>query len=151
MKPLLLACLLLIATTCTAQSYYKEFSRIKYIIKDRIDNHQVPSISIAVVKGNNILWEESFGYADKEQQQKATVNTPYYLASISKTMTATAIMKLARRKMIRLDSPANKYMRYTEVNGELWDARKATIKTLLTHTSGITSYGYSCTLNTDEC
>src|ERR1044071_775068 len=105
----------------TAQAQEYDFSKIRSIINDRIDNHQVPSISIAVVKGNKIVWEESFGFADKERKIKATVNTPYYVASVTKTITATALMKLAEEKKINLDSPVNTYLSAAKMSSDLWD------------------------------
>src|SRR5262245_13203774 len=86
-----------------------DFGKARAIINDHITNKKFPSISIAVVRGGKIIWEEGFGYADIEHKRKATPSTPYYTASITKTMTATALMKLSEQKLVNLDSPVNRY------------------------------------------
>jgi CubicO group peptidase (beta-lactamase class C family) len=146
MKTLIAFLFLLITFGGIAQqkNLQPDFSKARAIINDRIDNHQVPSISIAVVKDGKILWEESFGYADKENQQKATVNTPYYLASVSKTITATAIMKLAEQKLLNLDSPVNKYLGGGKVSSPMWNAKEATVSRVMSHTSGLTTFDFWC-------
>lgn len=141
--------LLTLTTPLSAQTY--NFSRVRTIINDRIANYNVPSISIAVVKDGKIIWEEGFGYADRENQQKATAHTSYYLASISKTMTATALMKLAEQKLINIDSPVNKYLRGAKVSSTMWDANKATVKMVMSHTSGLTTFNFWCRTDSLSC
>jgi CubicO group peptidase (beta-lactamase class C family) len=144
MRSPILACLLSsVAINCLSQSQ-PDFSKVREIIVDRINNNKVPSVSIAVVKDGKILWEEGFGYADREKQLKATAHTSYCLASISKTITATAVMQLAEKKKLDLDSPANKYLGKGKLNSTLWDPRGATVRSLMNHTSGLTTYDYWC-------
>src|SRR5262249_19499012 len=97
-----LAALALFLITCAAplaaqsrdHSSGGNFSEISTALQKRVDSGAVPSIAIAVARGGKIIWEQAFGKGDIEGQQIATVNTPYYVASISKTMTATALMSL---------------------------------------------------------
>jgi ABC-type antimicrobial peptide transport system permease subunit len=53
-----------------------------------------PSIAVAVARGNEILWEEGFGWIDHPGGTAATPHTLYYVASVTKTITATALMIL---------------------------------------------------------
>ncbi|MGC3945583.1 MAG: serine hydrolase domain-containing protein [Chryseolinea sp.] len=138
-----------IVSAAIAQS--RDFPKAKAIINEYVNNKQFPSISIAVVKDGKIIWEESFGYADKEAGRKATPHTPYYTASITKTMTATALMKMAEQKMISIDSPVNKYLRRTKISSYLWDAHKATLKAVMSHTSGITTFNFWCRTDSLTC
>jgi CubicO group peptidase (beta-lactamase class C family) len=138
--------------SCMAQTNPQpDFSNVKAIINDRIANHQVPSVSIAVVKGGKIIWEESFGYADKENQRKATIDTPYNLASISKTITATAIMKLAEEKRLNVDYPVNNYLKGGKVNSPMFNAEEATVKRVMSHTSGLTTFNFWCRTDSVTC
>ena len=121
-----------------------DFSKAKAIINDYITNKKFPSISVAVVKNGKIIWEDGFGYADLEHKRKATPATPYYTASITKTMTATALMKLSEQGLINLDSPVNKYLKRWKVTSYRWDARKATVKSVMSHTSGLTTFNFWC-------
>jgi CubicO group peptidase (beta-lactamase class C family) len=73
------------------------------LIKDRMAAESIPSFSVAVARKGKILWEESFGWADRENKVPATAHTPYYLASVTKSITATAIMVLHERKQLDID------------------------------------------------
>jgi CubicO group peptidase (beta-lactamase class C family) len=75
--------------------------------------------------------------ADRERMVPATQHTMYSLASISKPITATALMKLVERGRIQLDRPVNEYLgagRLTTAGG---DASRATVRHVLTHTAGL--------------
>jgi serine beta-lactamase-like protein LACTB len=69
----------------------------------------VPGISVAVVEGGEYVWSEGFGMADLENFVPATPQTLYRLASISKSLTATAAMQLWEREKLDLDAPVQKY------------------------------------------
>ena len=75
-----------------------EFETIRNRIKHRLVRDQVPSLAVAVARDGKIIWEEGFGWADREERRRATAHTMYSLASISKPITATGLMVLAERK-----------------------------------------------------
>jgi CubicO group peptidase (beta-lactamase class C family) len=77
----------------------------------------LPGLTIAVARGDSILWEEGFGWANRETRVSATPQTPFYLASLSKTITATALMVLREQGRLDLDRPANDYLGTTP----LWE------------------------------
>src|SRR5262249_20588991 len=58
------------------------------------------SVSIAVAQHGAIVWEEAFGWADRDRKVRSTPNTMYSLASISKPFTATGLMVLVERGKI---------------------------------------------------
>ncbi len=63
-------------------------------IRRLIDSATVPSVALAVAHDGRVIWEEGFGFADLEGRVPATPSTLYSLTSISKPMTATALMQL---------------------------------------------------------
>ncbi|MBE7169006.1 MAG: beta-lactamase family protein [Williamsia sp.] len=128
-----------------------DFTNAKNNIKSQIDNNHVPSIAVAVVKNQKILWEESFGYSNRELKINSTIHTPYYVASVTKLMTAMAVMKLSEKRQINLDSPANKYLLHAKISSPFWNASEATIRRLLQHTSGLTTYDKECYPNLESC
>jgi serine beta-lactamase-like protein LACTB, mitochondrial len=69
----------------------------------------IPGISVAVVEKGEYVWSEGFGMADLENFVPATPQTLYRLASISKSLTATAAMELWERGKLDLDTPVQKY------------------------------------------
>lgn len=71
--------------------------------------NSVPGISIAVVDGGELVWSQGFGMADLENFVPASSSTLFRLASISKTITATAVMQLSERGKLDLDAEVQKY------------------------------------------
>jgi CubicO group peptidase (beta-lactamase class C family) len=69
----------------------------------------VPGLSAAVVEDGRFEWAAGFGMADLENNVPATEHTLYRLASISKSLTATAAMQLFERGQLDLDAPVQKY------------------------------------------
>jgi len=71
--------------------------------------NSVPGISVAVVQDGELLWSQGFGMADLENFVPATSSTLFRLGSISKPITATAIMQLSERGKLDLDAEVQKY------------------------------------------
>lgn len=117
----------------------------------RVDSGPPPSIAIAVARHGKIVWEHAFGKSDIERQQVATVNTPYFIASISKTITATALMRLAAQKKVDLDRPVNTYLRNTKITSPMWDVSQVTLRRLANHTAGLATYARGCLVDDSAC
>jgi CubicO group peptidase (beta-lactamase class C family) len=143
--------ILVVATGNAQKTTQPDFTKVRAIINDAIDNHQLPSATITVVKDGKIIWEEGFGYADRENKRKATPHTPYASASITKTMTATALMKMQEQKLINIDSPVNKYLKGANLSSFKWDAGKATVRMIMSHTSGLTTFNFWCRTDSLTC
>jgi len=94
-------------TTTSTQKHKPDFAKARKYIQEQMATQSIPSITLSVVSGKEILWEEGFGLADRENHIKATELTPYSLASVTKSITGTAIMMLQERKQLNLDHPVN--------------------------------------------
>ena len=105
-----------------------------YII-DFMDNLNIPGLSAGIVKSNEIVWKNSYGYANLEENIKVENTTLFMLASISKTITGTAVMQLFEQDYFDLDDSINDYLPF-QVNHPLYDT-DITFKMLVTHTSSI--------------
>ena len=101
---------------------------------------QLPSITVAAARDGNIVWEESFGWADVERQVKATPHTMYALASTSKVFTATGLMVLVERGQIDLDRPVGDYLDDPGLRAFEGDLSDVTLRRIFTHTSGLPRY-----------
>ena len=95
------------------------------------------SVSVAVAQHGAIVWEEAFGWADRDKKIRATPNTMYSLASISKPFTASGLMILVERGKVDLDRPANDYLGTGKLTGLAGDASGATVRRVLSHTAGL--------------
>src|SRR5580704_11838528 len=69
----------------------------------------VPGLSVAVIESGEYEWSQGFGLADLENNVPASERTLFRLASISKSLTATAAMELWERGKLDLDAPVQKY------------------------------------------
>lgn len=98
-------------------------------------NKKIPSISAGISKNDKIIWLGVRGIADLELLTNATYNSLYRIASISKPITAAAILQLYERGVIDLDQDVRKYV--PSFPAKKW---KVTIRQLLNHTSGIRGY-----------
>lgn len=96
----------------------------------------VPGLSAAVASGEAVVWAQGFGTADLEQQVPVRADTVFRIASISKPITATAVMQLVERGLVSLDDPIQRYVPGfpRKPQGEV------RVRHLLTHTSGIRHY-----------
>jgi CubicO group peptidase (beta-lactamase class C family) len=104
--------------------------------KDRV----FPSLAIAVAKDGKIIWEEGFGWADVKKKIRATPDTMYSLASISKPVTATGVLRLVQEGKVDLDRPINDYLGNQGVTALAGNARDATVRRVLSHKSGLPEY-----------
>jgi CubicO group peptidase (beta-lactamase class C family) len=120
-----------------------DFSRVRKLIQEQMVENALPSISVAVARRGEILWEEGFGWADRENRIPATEHTMYYLASVTKTITATAVMVLRERRHLDLDRPVNDYLGSARVSSPVWNPAEATVRRVATHTAGLTTFAQS--------
>jgi len=113
------------------------FDGLRVGIRRRMAEDQIPSLAVAVARDGEIIWEEGFGWADRENRVRADEHTMYSLASISKPITATGLMVLVERGLIDLDAPANRHLGPAKLKACVGNAREATIRRLANHTSGL--------------
>ncbi len=99
-----------------------------------------PSISIAVSQGSHVVWQEAFGWANREREVRATPETMYTLASLSKPITATALMMLRDRGLISLDQSVNDYLGDQKIVAGVGNASEATVRRVAQHTAGLPGY-----------
>ena len=78
--------------------------------KSLMEQRGWPSLSIAVVLDQKIIYSDAFGYADVDKKIPATINTIYRIASMTKLFNATMLMQLAERGKVDLNDPLIKYI-----------------------------------------
>jgi CubicO group peptidase (beta-lactamase class C family) len=103
-------------------------------VEEKISTEGVPGLSIAVVKGDRVVWMRGFGFADLASSTAATPQTSYLWFSMTKIATATAVVRLAERGRIDLDAPADEYYRGFKVVSQ---PTPVSIRHLLSHSSGL--------------
>ena len=91
--------------------------------------------SFLVAKNGQIIFEKYNGFANKNEGTKITAETPVQIASVSKVLTATAILKLVNAGKIDLDQKVNTILK-------TFPYEECTIRMLLSHRTGMRNYAY---------
>lgn len=128
-----------VRTSRKSASTSLDFEAVRQQIVEAVARGEATGIAVAVTRGQNILWEEGFGWANRERGLKATANTPFSLASITKPFTTTTVMTLVAEGKLRLDDAANKYLRQSKIQGPNGDPSEATLRRLGAHAGGLPS------------
>lgn len=113
----------------------QEVQQIDSFIK-ALHNRGLFNGTLLVARNGGIVYHESMGVADRSTGDSITNEMPYQMASVSKPITAAAIMLLVQQGEIQVEDKITKYF------PELMQFNQVTIKHLLTHTSGIPDYIY---------
>lgn len=97
---------------------------------------RIPSLTMALTAGDEILWSRGFGNANLRTRTPATPETVYIIASTLKPMIATVVMQLVEEGLIGLDDPVSPHLGDLAIRGED-PSTPITVRHLLTHTSGL--------------
>jgi CubicO group peptidase (beta-lactamase class C family) len=112
-------------------------------IWDRMKQYRVPGVSIAVINGNEIEWEEGYGVKEAGGTDPVTPDTLFQAASISKPVTAAAALYYVEKGTLGLDEDVNTRLRSWKVPENQWTRKeKVTLRELLSHTAGLTVSGF---------
>jgi CubicO group peptidase (beta-lactamase class C family) len=79
-------------------------TKFKMRVEGLREKFSIPGLSLAVLHQQQILFAEGFGYANLEKKIPATPETPYNIASLTKTFSAAALMKLVEEGRLNLDA-----------------------------------------------
>ncbi len=111
-------------------------------LADRMAALHVPGVSIAVIRDGAIEWARGFGVI-RIGGPAVTPDTLFQAASISKPVSALAVLRLVESEKLNLDTDVNQYLKTWKVPENQFTAKaKVTLRTLLTHTAGMTVHGF---------
>lgn len=113
------------------------FETIRAHILTRVKSGEIPSMAVGVSRRGEIVWEEAFGWADRESGVPATPETVYPIGSLSKSITATGIMILVERGVIGLDDPVGTFIPQGSLTVYEGEREAVTIRRVLHMTAGI--------------
>ncbi len=102
-----------------------------------LKQYRIPGCSLALVQDGEIVWSEAYGYADLDRGRVLTADTPMRVQSISKSVTAWAVMKLVEEGAIELDAPISRYLKSWQFPESPYSTEGVTIRRLLSHTAGL--------------
>ena len=118
-----------------AETHVEIAGRLSEYIEHQIADKGIPSIAIALIDGNQVVWANAFGIANPETGERATVDTIYRVGSISKLFTDIGIMQLVERGEIDLDAPVTDYLPGFRPENPF--ETPITLRQLMSHRSGL--------------
>ena len=144
MRRLLVLALSLVAVApAQGQSGQFDLNKTKTVltglIEKAIAETGVPSISIALVRNDSVVWKAAFGYSNVRMKVPATPETFYSTGSTFKAATSTAIMQLVEQGKLQLDHPINRYLGEHQVKDRIQVEKPVTFRHILSHWSGLTA------------
>ena len=119
----------------TARAGTPDVARIDAFVRDQVQRHGIPGLALALVEGDRIVHLAGYGKAD-QSGRPVTPQTPFIVASISKSLTALAVMQLVEAGKVELDAPVQRYLPEFQL-ADRSASGQITVRQLLLHTSGI--------------
>ncbi len=98
----------------------------------------IPGLSAVILQDNQVVWERGFGYRDVEASHAATPDTPYAIADLTQTITATLLLHCTERGVVDLSAPLRDWLPDAE-------SSHTTLRQLLTHAAPAGALGYRYT------
>jgi CubicO group peptidase (beta-lactamase class C family) len=123
------------AATATSSASGVSIARIDAFVRDQMDENDFPGVALALVHGDRLVHLRGFGEAAQDGRP-VTPQTPFILGSVSKAVTAVAVMQLVEAGKVALDAPVTRYLPWFRLS-DAHASRRITVRQLLAHTSGI--------------
>lgn len=114
---------------------------LERFLKKQLEGAAIPGMAVGVARAGKVTLMRGYGFADIAQHRQVTTNTMFHLASVTKTVTATAIMMLVEAGHIDLDAPISGYLDFKVINPAHPDSA-ITVRHLLTHVSSLSDQTY---------
>lgn len=114
-----------------------EQADVRAIVAEVLNRRPVAGLTVAVVHRGSPVWLYTHGLADVERGVSVDEDTVFRIGSITKTMTAIAVMQLVEQGVLDLDAPVERYLRSFRLLPADAGFHPATVRHLLTHTAGV--------------
>ncbi len=134
MRKALPVLLVLVACASTTVDHTSAIAESRSDVAALVESAKIPGAAIAVTVGDNIVWHDTFGYADVVAKRGVTAHTRFRIGSVTKLLTAAALLRLAEQGRVHLDDPVSKYL-------PEFPHGSITLRQLAGHLGGIRHYG----------
>ncbi len=88
----------------------KNYDGVKELLQAYVDNNEIAGASIIIQEGDETVLKAGVGWADEEKQKPVNEHTIYRLASMTKPVTAVAVMILSDEGRLKIEDPISKYL-----------------------------------------
>ncbi|HET8722675.1 MAG TPA: serine hydrolase domain-containing protein, partial [Anaeromyxobacteraceae bacterium] len=128
---------------CSGSSAPAPYAATVARMTERIETHmadaQVTGLAIALVDGDAVVWARGFGWADLDARRPVDADTVFEIGSVSKTFAAAAVLQLVEEGRMDLDDPLALHVPGFSIRQGDIESGPITIRSVLTHHSGIPS------------
>lgn len=124
-------------TTLSAQSLEEAKRLLDVWLAAQVDYNDWPSLSVAFVDDQTVVYENSFGYANRAKKVKATPDTLYSICSISKLFTSISVLQLRDAGKLSLRDPVGKHLDWYAIKQKYPLSDTVSIESILSHSSGL--------------
>ena len=112
-------------------------------IRDRMRQYHVPGLSIAVIDGHRVVWARGYGVKEFGKSEAVDTTTLFLAGSISKPVFASGVLALVEQGKLALDEDINLKLKSWKLPDSRFTAtEKVTLRRLLTHSAGLTVWGF---------
>ncbi|MEM7230051.1 MAG: serine hydrolase domain-containing protein [Planctomycetota bacterium] len=112
-------------------------------LEARMESLGVPAVSVAVIDDGVIAWSRAWGQADRATGRKATPETVFQAASISKPIAAMAALTLVDDERLALDTDVTSDLKKWSIPASTYtETESVTLRRLLNHTAGLNVHGF---------
>ncbi len=112
-------------------------------LRQRMDELHVPGVSIAIIDDGKLAWARGYGLADLSDKTPVTTKTLFQAASITKPISATAVLDLVEEGLLDLDVDVNQWLTEWKLPRQSEDIKGAvTLRGLLSHSAGVSGRGF---------
>jgi NADH:ubiquinone reductase (H+-translocating) len=125
----------------------RTFDSVDAYVTETMRAARIPGVSVAIVAGDRVAYLKGFGRADASGRP-VTPQTPFLIGSVTKSMTALAVLQLVDEGKVDLDAPVQRYIPWFRAADSIASAR-ITVRHLLTMSSGLPQ-SYATQLRTDR-
>jgi CubicO group peptidase (beta-lactamase class C family) len=115
----------------------------RWSLQERMQNYNIPGISLAVAEDGEVAWAAGYGSAEVGTDTTVDADTLFQGASISKVVNAFAVMQQVQAGKLDLDTNVNQYLKSWQVpENELTRRRPVTLRGILSHSAGLSVHGF---------
>jgi CubicO group peptidase (beta-lactamase class C family) len=117
--------------------------QVDEVIAAQMKQRGINGLSLAIVDGGKIVREQGYGFTDNSGKSPVTAATLFQAGSVSKAVAALGALHLVDKGLLSLDEDVNTKLRtWTVPQNKFTDARKVTLRLILSHTAGMTVHGF---------
>jgi CubicO group peptidase (beta-lactamase class C family) len=126
-----------------APRLFVEGQPVKWTLQERMKHHRVAGVGIAVINDGKLEWARGYGTLEAGGTEPVNAETVFQAASISKPVSALALLRLVEAGKLSLDQDVNEVLNTWKIPENKFTAEeKVTLRRLLSHTAGLTVHGF---------